>query len=39
MWVPDIYKYALNTFYALKLLHRTNNKPRKLVDKRSNLHF
>ena len=32
-WVADIYKYASNTFYTPKLLHRTNNKPIKLVDK------
>ena len=32
-WADDIYKYAWNTIYTLKLLHRTNNKPRKLVDK------
>ena len=32
-WATDIYKYASNTFYTLKLLHRTNNKPIKLVDK------
>ena len=32
-WAVDIYKYASNTIYAIKLLHRTNIKPRKLVDK------
>ena len=32
-WATDIYKYASNTFYTPKLLHRTNNKPIKLVDK------
>ena len=31
--MADIYKYASNTIYTPKLLHRTNNKPRKLVDK------
>ena len=31
-WAADIYKYASNTIYTLKLLH-INNKPRKLVDK------
>ena len=32
-WAVDIYKYASNTIYAIKLLHKTNIKPRKLVDK------
>ena len=32
-WAADIYKYASNTIYTPKLLHITNNKPRKLVDK------
>ena len=32
-WAADIYKYASNTIYTAKLLHRTNIKPRKLVDK------
>ena len=32
-WGADIYKYASNTIYTIKLLYRTNNKPRKLVDK------
>ena len=29
----DIYKYASNAIYTPKLLHITNNKPRKLVGK------
>ena len=43
-WVADIYKYASNTIYTAKLLHRTNRKTGRQAFKvarlyRTNLHF
>ena len=32
-WAAGIYKHASNTIYTAKLLHKTNNKLRKLADK------